>query len=1064
MPPLPPESLRLADAHAADARFHERLFDVVELERLDIGFDLFHRFSSIPAPHFDIIRVPIRVQETKTAFQRKFALMDRRTRAGKALDRSGDTRDLADLFADLRFADPAKAASLWKRLAPPADGTPPPPENIAELLEELASSPDPDMALLNLVRFVEATIAPGRFLSSVYLASPVCRLLVTVFSCSTHLTDILRRFPGSASWLMEAKTLEGPKAHSVYRSELARQIEPFRDPRRRLNSVKRYFRRETLRIGVRDLMGLAPVEELTAELSFLADAVVETVAEMAFEELAETCGPGPTAWSYDHAVPYHRLAVISLGKLGGTELNYSSDIDLLFACEITEGERERAFYTALARRVTELLTAQTEEGTLYRVDLRLRPDGDSGPIVVTLDEHLSYLQRRAKPWERQALLKARYTAGNRPVAEAFIDNCERIVFGPAPDIDPLDEILTMRERAIALLSGEERAGNIKLMSGGIRDIEFIAQAMQLVHGRARPGIRTRNTLEALERLHHYGLLSDEVRDTLARSYRLFRTIEHRLQMAQNVQTHTLPADETALAALGARVARSALRNVAAEDVRAELSRSVTEVQHIFAGCFRDRRPGDVPLLLSLPADDGAVEEILARYGIGEGEQSHRFLGSLVFGDFPRLEGPGTLAAAVKHLPGILEEVSRTPEPSLTLRNLVRIAKASGAAKSTIELLGGGGDFLRLLLAVASLSTTLSDLLARRIELLDLIAEGAPPSGAPPLPAARDGSPRFLDALARRHEETLLLIHSRHPIPQHGPEVLGPLYADASESALKALFAKNASPARGLALFAAGSLATRSARFGSDLDLLAIGRDEMAAPAETGMIRALIEDAREAGLGQVDMRLRGEGESAPLVQTLAFVEGYLQTRARPWELLAYAKCRFVCGDAETGAAFEAMLRRTLPALFLREGWKGRLLESRAALASLSRSAWDVKHAAGGLYDIDFILAAARFAGVIDGAPSAEHARELERLREAGLIGGDDPAALLEAFRVFWTIEHAAALHGFLFPPLPERESFFEGYFGRLFGERAAGETSFLDWLDRERRVVREVFDRFFSEIR
>jgi len=998
--------------------------------------------------------------------------------AERALDAGADAGELAALFAGLRFADPAKAASLWKRLLPPAGSAPPPAGNIEVLLDELASSPDPDMALLNLVRFVEATIAPGHFLSSVYLARPICRLLVTIFSCSFHLTDILRRSPGALSWLIEGRTLENTKAHSAYRFELARQIEPFQDPRRRLNSIKRYHRRETLRIGARDLLGYAAVEELTAELSFLADAIIETVAEMAFEELAESSGLGPTAWSYEHAVPFHRFAVLSLGKLGGTELNYSSDIDLLFACEITGGEPERAFYTALARRVTELLTTQTEEGTLYRVDLRLRPDGDSGPLIVTLAEHLNYLQRRAKPWEKQALLKARLSAGNRPVADVFIENCERIIFEPAPGIDPLDEIVTLRERAVQQLPPAERERNIKLMSGGIRDIEFIAQAMQLVHGRARPEIRSRNTLEALERLHHYGLLSAEVKGALERSYRLYRTIEHRLQMMQSVQTHTLPSDEGEIEKMSARAARSALKDIVAGDVRAELGRSVAEVQHIFTGFFKDHRPGDVPLLLSLPPDDGAVEEILARYGIREGEQAHRTLSSLVFGDFPRLEGPGTLAAAVKYLPTILEEVSRTPDPSLTLRNLVRIVKASGAVKPALELLGGGGDLLRLILSIASLSTRLSEILAKRIELLDLLAEGpllasAAPAGepdgaelphAPPhVTAPSDDSRAFIRALARRHEEALLMIHSRRPIPENGPEVLGPLLADESEGALKALFERNAARARGLALIAAGSLATRSARFGSDLDLLAICRDETSVLEDTGMIRALLDGTREAGLGPIDMRLRGEGESSPLVQTLGFLEGYLQTRARPWELLAYAKCRFLCGDAETGRAFEEMLRQTLPVLFLRKDWKRRLLESRAALATLSKSAWDVKHAPGGLYDIDFLLSAARFVGIISGVPSADHKREFERLREAGLIAAGDPETLLEAFRLFWTIEHAAALHGFSYPPLPEREAFFKSYFARLFDGRMPGGEPFLQRLGRDRRGVRGVFDRFFEKI-
>ncbi len=881
--------------------------------------------------------------------------------ARRAIDGGAEAKELEALFAELRFADPVKAVALWRRLVPAERAEAPPPGNVANLLAELASSSDPDMALLNLARFVESRIAPARFLHSFFLAKPIARLIVTIFSCSYFLTEILEKNPGYLSWLVEEGTLAETKAFSAYRFELQRQIEPFRDPRRRINSLKRYFRRETLRIGARDLMGLAGVEDVTAELSFLADAIVETAACMAFEELAESAGPGATAWSFDAAVPYHRFAVISLGKLGGTELNYSSDIDLMYVCEATEGEREIAFYDALARRVTEHLSAPTEEGTLYRVDLRLRPDGDSGPLVVTLADHVNYLQRRAKPWEMQSLIKARLSAGNGPTGDAFVDNCAKAIFAPAPSIDPLDEIVTMRERWMTYLSDEDRAGNIKLMSGGIRDIEFIAQGIQLMHGRNRPGIRSRNTLESLERLARNGLLSAEAKETLERSYRLFRTVEHRMQMLRNVRTHTLPAAEADLAKTAERVSRSALRGVTPENFTAELGRSLTEVQHLFDGYFRNRVPGEIPLLLSLPASDRAVEDILSKYGFDEGEETHRFLSALVFGDFPRLEGIDTLAAAAKSLPGILERVSLTSDPSLTLKNFVRIVKATGAVKSTLELLEGGGDLLRLLLAVSSLSTKLSETLASRIELLDFLVEGSPP-GEQPDPKAKDALPR----LARRHEEALLSIHCRNPIPESGPEILGPLFTEASERALGALFTKNGGGASGLALFAVGSLATRGARFGSDLDLLAVTTEDVPSRDGENTIRGVIDDARTIRLGPVDVRLRGEGEGAPLVQTLDYYESYLQTRASLWEILAYSKCRYICGGAATGRAFEEMLARTLPVVFGREGWKERLVESRAKLEAISKGPWDVKHAAGGLYDIDFLLSAARLRGIIEAA--------------------------------------------------------------------------------------------------
>ena len=970
-----------------------------------------------------------------------------------------DAEALEALFAGLRFADPPKAAALWRGLACAEAEAPRRPELVVGLLEELAASPDPDLALVNLARFVESTIAPGTFFNSLCVERPIARLLAVSFSCSSHLADILARNPEYLAWLIEGPVLGRAKAHSEYRAELAAQTAAFADPRRRLNSVKRYQRREMLRIGVRDLLGLAPVEEVTAELSFLADAVIDAALELAFAELAPQDGVSPE-WRVAVPAPFHRFAVVSLGKLGGTELNYSSDVDLLFVRADTGDPREDAFYTELARRVVEILSLPTEEGTLYRVDLRLRPDGESGALVVSLAEHLAYLQRRARPWEIQALIKARRSAGSVAVADAFIERCSRALYAPAGG-DPLGEILTMRERALAGLPPAERAGNVKLMSGGIRDIEWIVQAMQMVHGRDRPEVRSRNTLEAIERLAHYGLLSGEVREALARAYRLFRTTEHRLQMLRNVRAHTLPADEGRLAIVCERVARSALGLATGADARAALARSILEVQDLFASFFRDRGAGPIPLLLSLPPGERAVAELLARYGIREGEASHRALASLVFGDYPALEGADTFTAAARSLPTILEEIGRAPDPSLALRNVVRIVKASGAVRSTLDLLGEGGDFLRLILAIAAQSTRLAEVLARRMEILDLLAEGAPP---PPAPAAPRGAEPYAETLGRWYDEARLFIHARRPLPANGPETIGPALADAAERAIVALFERSGAGTGGIALFAAGSLATRATRFGSDLDLIAVARGEEEAAGGAAAMRSMLEEARAARLDAVDLRLRGEGEGAPLVQTVDYLARYLASRAAPWEILAYSKCRFLAGDAEAGRLFAETLRETLPAVFRRPGWKERVADSRARLESLSRGPWDVKHAPGGLYDVDFIQSAAFLLGHVDTAGSADRGAAFAYLVTLGLLDPGDADTLVTAWRLYWTIEHAAALHGIPYPPLPGREEFFERYLERLLGPPSLpGPGTFLERLEGARIRVRAADERFFERV-
>ncbi len=952
-------------------------------------------------------------------------------------------------FRELGFADPDKAALLWGKLRRP--GSRPSPDRVRTLLGEIVASPDRDMALLNLGRFAESTISPSRFLDSIFLEPPPCQLLVLIFSCSQYLTDILIRNPGYLYWLIEGGVLESPKSFSSYQSELMSAIAPFEDHRRRINSIKRYRRREMLRIGARDLLGLAGVEEVTAELSLLTDAIVEAVSLLRFR--LETGGGAEAGGDElpEGSGECGRFAVISMGKLGGYELNYSSDIDLLFVCDVPERDEEYRLYTKLARGITADLSSPTEEGTLYRVDLRLRPDGESGPIVVTLDDHINYLQMRARPWEKQALLKARFTAGNASVADRFLGNCDRLIFGEVVGIADISEIHTMRERALGSLPARERETNIKLMRGGIRDIEFMAQALELVHGRSRTEVRSRNTLETLERLHHFDLVDEEAYRSLSDIYRLYRTVEHRLQMVLNVQTHSLPTDEDELGRLGARVARSALGGVDREGFRSELGRALGRVRELYDEFFTGRAREEIPLILSLPAGAGEVRDVLGRYGIDDSERAHRHLGSLVYGDFPDLEGPETLRSAARSLPVILEGIGATPAPDITLKNLVGIVRATGAVRSTLDLLAGSEGFLRLLIEISSLSTRMADVLSRRIELLDGVAAGIPPAEAP----GEDPG-----GISNWYEESLLHIHCLHPFPRSGPEALGPLLAGAAERVIASLFEAGGGGDHPLALFALGSLAARESHFGSDLDLVAVGGEGFE-PAECAeALRRMIGLGRGIRGVTLDLRLRGEGDGSPLVQGLEYYGAYFEQRASFWEFVAFGKRRFLCGDERIGADFERMIGRRIAERFTRPGLVRELRGARARLESLSEGAWDVKHAAGGLYDLDFMAATLR--GDTGGA-SAEPGEWPELLSERGFVEETDRDLLRRARTLYYLIEHAAAHHGLRYPPLPERVRFFEGYLSALLGGLIPGDGLFVDRLAALKRSVREIFDRFCGRL-
>ncbi len=964
----------------------------------------------------------------------------------KIIDTLLDPGDHSEAFAVLGFKDPSKASSLWNRLVKKEAG--PDESHIRSLVTELLCCPDRDMALVNISRFADSMTSPSSFLGSIYLEGPLCHLLVVILSCSNYLADILIRNPGYLSWLIEGDTLEGTKSYSSYFAELEAQIAAFSDPHRRLNSIKRYKRRELLRIGTRDLLGLAPVEEITTELSLLTDAILETVARLAYAEERPQPGLSDGENPYGAPEPFRRFSIISMGKLGGYELNYSSDIDLLYICGIEERGEEYLFYTSLARRITSDLSSPTEEGSLYRVDLRLRPDGENGPLVVSLNDHLGYLQLRARPWEKQALLKARYSAANREIADEFLDNCSRVLFGPVGGLEDISEIHTMRDRAVRGLSGRERESNIKLMWGGIRDIEFMAQALELVHGKSRREVRSRNTLETLERLHHFGLLEDDVWRSLSDGYRLFRTIEHRLQLVENVQTHTVPSGEPDLETLGARVAHSALDRLDAAHFRIELGKAISTVRELFNSFFKGSPSGEIPLILSLPPGEREVKEVLGRYGIEEGARAHRFLSSLVYGEFPRLEGPETLHAAGRALPVILEEVALTPSPELTLKNLARIIKATKAVRPTLELLAGSSDLLRLFLVISSLSTRLAGILDRRIELLDALAEGLPPAAGPDGEGTRD--------IARWYEEQLLRIHSDNPFPQSGIETLGPLITGVMGTVIERLFAMSGGSEEPIAVMALGSLGGGECHLGSDFDLVAVAGEGFDPSRSARIVRGMIDSGREVHAASIDLRLRGEGESSPLVQSLGYYRRYFEDRAALWENLAYSKCRFLCGDRETGEAFEKLVADMAREALSSDRYGEGVRAARKRLEALSGGEWDIKHEAGGLYDITFIEA----------RPTASResttSERLGALAAEGLLSNDEADSLLRARRLYYLIEHAAAHHELVYPPIPEMERFFEDYLGRLLGRLLPGEGTTLERLVSVKRSVRRIFDRFVEE--
>jgi glutamate-ammonia-ligase adenylyltransferase len=426
-------------------------------------------------------------------------------------------------------------------------------EILDELLDCLSRSPDPDQALNYLERFARAAYSKTQLF--VYLRdSPyTLALLAKLFGSSPFLSEILIRNPTYLYWITDPQVLEREKAMSSLSREVSTILRNLKSQERKLEALCIIKRRELLRIGVRDLLKKSSVEETTMALSVLAEILLQKVLEICDQLMQHRYGI-PIRKDTSGARRRAEFTVLGMGKLGGGELNFSSDVDLLYLYDSnsgkTSGLRSKTasnqisnaeYFRRLSQEITSALSGITDKGSLYRVDLRLRPEGRSGQIAYHLKAYQQYYGSRGETWERMALVKAWPVAGSRSLGRQFIRRISSFIYRPPLSLRNLKEIRHIKERIDSkMLARSEDKLNVKLGTGGIREIEFIVQSLQIMFGDRILKIRERNTLKALEKLFRQRLLSRETYSDLRGAYIFLRNVEHSLQMVHEFQTHVLP--------------------------------------------------------------------------------------------------------------------------------------------------------------------------------------------------------------------------------------------------------------------------------------------------------------------------------------------------------------------------------------------------------------------------------------------------------------------------------------------------------------------------------------------
>jgi glutamate-ammonia-ligase adenylyltransferase len=444
-----------------------------------------------------------------------------------------DNQRVRELLGPVGFADPGVAFERLVRIGGTGESRRLLADCLLTLLLALSDTAQPDHALINFERFAQSVPDRAALFRNLTENPRTVEILVRLFVGSQFLTEILLSSPGHLDRLAQHKRLAELKSVQQLRIEAEGSMLGIDDPEEQLNALRRFQRWELLRIGICDFFGLLDLRRVTVQLSLLADALVQACVNHAYGQ---------------SGVSAQGFAVIAMGKLGGEELNYSSDIDLLFLADTSSPAHWR-----IGQRLIKALTTMSEMGFMYRVDMRLRPWGRAGELVSSVESHLEYLANHAQLWEKQALLKARVIAGDKQVGVDFLKRAEHHLFNMPSEI-VRESVRGMKQRIEAGLEKSGKTwGEVKLGQGSIRDVEFAVQYLQLVYGGKQPAVRSFNTLDALVRLADCGFLHADEYRVLTDGYVFLRTIEHALQLVHNKQTHELPQDKAELRYLARRL-------------------------------------------------------------------------------------------------------------------------------------------------------------------------------------------------------------------------------------------------------------------------------------------------------------------------------------------------------------------------------------------------------------------------------------------------------------------------------------------------------------------------------
>jgi glutamate-ammonia-ligase adenylyltransferase len=867
----------------------------------------------------------------------------------------------------------------------------------------LAKSASPSLAESNLSRLIESSGANA--LDEVSQAELAA--LFRVLGGSSFLSEVLIR--QGADWpdLFRRQIAITQKAVADHLDEISARSKRVKSLEDFCAALRRHKQREYLRIGARDLMPSVTMEDTVRELTALADASLEAAYRYCRAELEKDFGqlylPG--------SEKPNEFLVIGMGKLGGVELNFCSDVVVIFLYENDDGETSggakgktgaREFFSAIGQKIIHAMGDVTEDGFVFRIDLRLRPLGANGPLVQSLDSAMLYYESWGQCWERAAMIKARPVAGAIELGRQFLKELEPFIYRRYLDYTTVDELRHMKERIEnELLIGDEKARNLKLGYGGIREIEFFTQALQLVNGGYEPDLRRPSTLPALMELAKRKFISIDERDKLIEAYRFLRQAEHKVQIVQEAHAHSIPegqAEEQAYARRLGYIDRGKRdeRELFWRDHR-RYTHTVRKIfDRLFYGAQKDIESEGASAEGAIWNDldnQQVITKHLAGVGFTDPEKAYENLLAVRDGESYSPPSPKRLKVMRTLGPALITEIAKSAAPDQALFNLAGFSHRIGGRTGFLALLAENPETMRLLITLFANSQFLTDLFLKRPELIDTLIRvdltRIDKSKNEMLAELRENLAAVediegkLNALRRYKNEEFIRI-GLHDLGGSVEffAVLRQL-SDLAEACLQAALDLTladvsskfgAVPNGRFAIIGGGKMGAREIDYNSDLDLVFIydaaddaetdGGSQGRLPAHEFYVRigqrlpTYLSAPTEEGIAyKIDMQLRPSGKAGPIVCSLDAYREYHKSTSQLWERQALIKTRFIAGDVLLGSAVETVIEQGAYSTGLTRDGIGEIHHLRMRmeheLAGEDESRFNLKKGRGGLVDIEFL---------------------------------------------------------------------------------------------------------------